>query len=386
MVRTKRGSDALDDAMKPIFLRFTFNNFEELPYQRGDSKAVEKWDYCNSNGTWELELYPGGYSDANSEQNSVGDVFVELGLKKTSGCEVDAKVSFTLRDANGSVFEHTQMDKSRYGGYGGGQSWGINEWVRRSRVLSSENNILSNDALVIDVEIQFISGKRTKFQPTNPAFKNIQQLCECDDHSDVQFKVAEEVIPTHKLILTMNAPLLAEFCGKKKIVTINDTSPDVFRIVLRYVYGKDAPDADVVLTKDKEIIEAANRYEIVSLKMAVEKTLVEQQVINLRNVADWLVFADSTTCALLKEHALAYFKCRAKDVLAHKSSADLKESPQLLQEVILAMSSNLPDASFDQNSKMSVDELRKKLEGKGLDVDGSKEALVLRLTASEQSN
>ncbi|KAL9183082.1 hypothetical protein ACHAXT_004869 [Thalassiosira profunda] len=202
------------------------------------------------------------------------------------------------------------------------------------------------------------------------------------DHADVKFKLGRTVVPAHKVILLANAPILAEFCGNKRTpVLIRDTSLEVFRIILRYVYGGDAPGEDVILSKGKAIIESANRYEIVGLKMAVENSLVEQRAVNLENAADWLVFADANTCPLLKEHALAYVASRAKDVLAHESSANLKESPKLMEELVLAMSKDQSNGRFPQADELSVDELRAELAARGRDVDGSKETLASRLAS-----
>ena len=51
----------------------------------------------------------------------------------------------------------------------------------------------------------------------------------------------------------------------------------------------------------KDAIEAANRYGVVNLKLAVETALVELLVIIIQNVMDYLLFADAKICPLLKE-------------------------------------------------------------------------------------
>ena len=52
---------------------------------------------------------------------------------------------------------------------------------------------------------------------------------------------------------------------------------------------------------------AFNHYSIVGLTLFVENTLVEGSVIELHNVADGILFADTRACALLKEYATSYF-------------------------------------------------------------------------------
>ena len=140
--------------------------------------------------------------------------------------------------------------------------------------------------------------------------------------------------------------------------------------MLRFVYGGDASEAlsllklgwktvasDVVPPPSerarvgKEIIEAADRYGIVSLKLAVETALVERCILNLDNVVDWLLFADAKTCPLLMEHATNYMAVMIKDILSHESSEKLKESPKLMADLMLAVSSvhNAHDC-FDETS------------------------------------
>ena len=53
----------------------------------------------------------------------------------------------------------------------------------------------------------------------------------------------------------------------------------------------------------KEIIDAANRYDVVGLKMAVENILVRERILDKKNVSDYILFSDAQSCALLKEYA-----------------------------------------------------------------------------------
>jgi len=114
----------------------------------------------------------------------------------------------------------------------------------------------------------------------------------------------------------MNAPGLASFCcqGCKKEVTgsfaedwrsihIQDTSPEVFRLILRYIYGGGLPAISDRVKMGKDLIDTANRYGLVDLKEEAEYSLVESLVVNMHNVVDWILFADAKMCALLKEYA-----------------------------------------------------------------------------------
>ena len=70
------------------------------------------------------------------------------------------------------------------------------------------------------------------------------KLLDDDENADVSFLVKKTVIPAHKLILQMNAPILHDFCKEHntgKRIPIKGTTPKIFRIVLRYIYGGDPP-------------------------------------------------------------------------------------------------------------------------------------------------
>ena len=71
-------------------------------------------------------------------------------------------------------------------------------FMKRSLILDS--NILVGRALVIDIEVQFMSKSRN-FRPPNPFASNMLKLLENGDDADVVFKIEDTLIPAHKLAL-----------------------------------------------------------------------------------------------------------------------------------------------------------------------------------------
>lgn len=151
----------------------------------------------------------------------------------------------------------------------------------------------------------------------------------------------------------------------------------------------------------KDVIEAANRYGVIDLKLAVETALVELLVITVQNVMDYLLFADAKTCPLLKEYAVSFFVARASDLLTStESKRKLRDAPELMEELMIAVTKDRE--MYKERSKvgkamvrdrnqvlfhrpaMRVGELRRRLDEGGLDVDGSKEILVSRLEGSNK--
>lgn len=117
-------------------------------------------------------------------------------------------------------------------------------------------------------------------------------LLESGDNADVTFTVGNTTTPF--LHTRLSSKLMHLFftafalSGVKRLfVSIKDTAPEVFRIILRYIYlGGDASEViDRLRDFDElgnDVIEAANRYGIVGLKLAVETALVEQCVVEMR--------------------------------------------------------------------------------------------------------
>ncbi len=126
----------------------------------------------------------------------------------------------------------------------------------------------------------------------------------------------------------------------------------------------------------KDIISAADKYSIVSLKLEAEVAYVKSTKVTMENAIDNLLFADALNCALLKEVVM--------DFLAENSSASQELSftdvpSYLMKDVFAAVSRKARDGNDNNLSVLSVSELRRKLADIGLDVDGSREAMIQTL-------
>jgi len=113
--------------------------------------------------------------------------------------------------------------------------------------------------------------------------------------------------------------------------------------------------------------------------MTVEHALVRERILTMENVSDYILFADAQSCPLLKEYAITYFLLNAREVLKSEHSQCLRESGELLSEIMMIMTDNNTDGET-----LSVNELRLELGKRKLDVDGSKEALLSRLEKAKR--
>lgn len=78
--------------------------------------------------------------------------------------------------------------------------------------------------------------------------------------------------------------------------------------------------------------------------MAAEKVLVQERILNHKNVSKYLLFADAQTCPLLKEYAIQYFLLSSRDILRSEHSKCLRDSAEMLSEIIMLMDGRDEDA------------------------------------------
>eukprot|EP00984_Skeletonema_dohrnii_P015578 scaffold6767_cov117-Skeletonema_dohrnii-CCMP3373.AAC.3 len=382
-------------------------------------------------------MYPNG-------ERAVDSGIVQLCLYNKGEEHLVAAVSFVVRGSTGRVYYEKPMAPGLLRARGkSGRGGNI---IERRKILDRAHEILVGEqqSLVVEVVIQvcedvelyeWVSNGGHYFTPQNPCPKNLMKLLLLqEDHNDdtsladVHFQINDEVvIHAHKLILKMNAPelyLLCEDADTNQSIPITGISEEVFRIVLYYAYGgtfpkrepikASSPEKEPILKLGLEIIEAADRYGMIELKILVETYLVAYRVMRKHNVADMLLFADAKNCALLKEYAFAYAISRSRDIINSELSAKLKESNSLLQELFVAaaeiperrasmggggggggggvggggvgggshcgsLNGSAEDDLVFHRRSLCVNELRIELSENDLEVDGSKEMLESRL-------
>ena len=137
----------------------------------------------------------------------------------------------------------------------------------------------------------------------------------------------------------------------------------------------------------KEIIDACDKYGVVHLKLEAEACYVNSTTITVDNMMDNLLYSDSKNCALLKEAVIDFVVERSKDIIGKVSFVDVPGS--IITDILTAVArgknedTTTDGGNEEECSTMRVSELREKLDEKGLDVDGSREAMIARL--KEQS-
>jgi speckle-type POZ protein len=280
-------------------------------------------------------------------------------------------------------------------GMGYGHGW--SNFIERSDILDESKNLLDSDG-TLTVGVSIKEEPSDVFVPKNPLHKMMQGIFLDEDTADICFEVcgaeakkgkkkkakASDSFHAHHLMLKTCAPMLADLFdledsnGKIATATITDIKPDIFRHLLFYVYGGSVAEEDLK-THAKDIIDAADKYSIINLKLEAEAAYVKSTTITMDNAMDNLLYADAKNCALLKETVINFLAENSAKAYEKISFADFPG--HVVKDLLLAFSnSSKKDANgataAEELTSLSVSDLRRKLEEKGLDIDGSREAMI----------
>jgi speckle-type POZ protein len=204
-------------------------------------------------------------------------------------------------------------------------------------------------------------------------------LLESGNEGDLCITVGNTQFSVFKSLVARCAPTIGDMVasqpsGANDSIEINDVDPELFSKLLHFIYTDEMPEN----VDHRQLLEVADRFGCSHLKLAAEAELVMAGV-DSNNAAELLLFAEGHSCALLQEAAFEY--CAAHPLAIKESEGWnlLKESPLCL-ELVGAAPTLFSETDIDS---MQVATLRRKLDEKGLDMDGTRETLIRRLKESE---
>ena len=375
-----------------------FRGFADLPTARGDS--VESSEFSCFGHQWSLDVYPGGYSSPATKEG-----FSSVFLANKSNTSIKIQWGSCVRDADREVVH----DKTRNHEFAASDnetegvcsiSCSLN-FAKRSKLLE----LLVNGSLVIEVRMKKPTSTITQFVPTNPFNKFMLELFMDEESADVVFEVGGEQqtkgsrrkraktlatnVYAHRLILQKCAPTLYEMCKSNEAgiatISITDVKPEVFKHMVYYAYGGKLSEEEMK-NNAKDIINACDKYGLVHLKLEAEASYVESTEITMDNMMDNLLYADSKNLALLKEAVMDYIVKNKTTIIGKVSFSNVPGDTctDILTAMARGEDQSGDDGEEEQDEstkyvKMRVGALRKMLDEKGLDVDGSREAMIALL-------
>jgi len=386
-----------------------FANIIPAAGQNEKDVRVDSAEFSCFGHQWILRLYPyGSYDNAMDPDEG----YASIRLAHQSDSPISIYCGFSVRNARGKEVEFFEPDIEDFGDEDL-DSFGYSNFAERSALMGS----LINGTLVIEVRMRLDQSDistTTQYVPTNPITKNILKLFNDEETADVVFEVGLQQagikraktlrvkFHAHRLVLKNNCSVLYDMCGVSDgggitTVSITDVSPTIFKHMLYCVYGGKLSEEELK-ANTKDIINACGRYGVVHLKLEAEACYVKSTTITVENMIDNLLYADSKNLAFLKEAVMDYI-VRSKHGIIGKESLDTFPG-HLVTELLTAMARrekgklvsgakipsliNGEDSDVKRN-KIRVGTLRKMMDEKGLDVDGSREEMVARLFKKEET-
>ena len=388
------------DNPKEALFSVTFDNFEELPSEKG--RAAVSSEFSCFGSQWRVSIYPGGEFGSLDEM-----VSLFLQQRRSEGRDLAIKYSLAFCRRDQSIIQQERIIFD--GSY---DSWGWLDFCSRDQIIGNYvyEGYLEEGALVVHVGLEL-----DEFIPKNPAPSIMLKLFDDENSTDVAFEIGEQqnqpenenctsndrkkaktsaakLYHAHRLILQHCSPELADLCATSDGMTpivISDVKPEVFRHLLYYVYGGEISDEEFV-GNEMDLINAADKYGVTNLKLEAEVWCVKNTEITVDNVIDTLLYAHAMNCALLKESVMDFIVENKQEVLQRVSFQDV---PGDVCKDLLAATlrhDEVKDSSgyvIGKNerdvetmcSKMRIRDLRRMLDDKGLDIDGSREALIAKL-------
>ena len=381
-----------------------FNGFADL--SRTTLTYVPSPEFSCFGHQWTLEFYPGGYGNAT-------DGFSSVFLANRSPTGIEIQWGCSVRDADCKEVVHDITRKNKFGARGSDCSDGCPdkmcslEFAKRSKLMNS----LVRGSLIIEVRMKPMSTNKsiTQFIPSNPSNKNVLKLFMNEESADVVFEVDDSKscqdgehtnkksktttnFHAHRLILKNNASTLYEMCGASDgggvtTISITDVSPGIFKHMLYYAYGGKLSDEDL-MAHAKDIIHACDKYGVVHLKLEAEACYIKSIEITMDNMMDNLLYADSKNLALLKEVVMDYILANKDGIIGKVSFSDVPGD--MMTDLLTAVSRGEQNESNNGDkvnyNKMRVGVLRKMLDEKGLDVDGSRESMIALLKEHDNND
>jgi len=140
--------------------------------------------------------------------------------------------------------------------------------------------------------------------------KDLQQLFDAGQNTDVLFSVQGETVKAHKILLTARCPYFDRMFQSgmneslSNEVHITDVSPTVFKELIQFLYSGTVPEFSSETTI--ELLSAADKYGIRELRDQCESILCAN--LYAENVVDVLILAEELHCHGLKSEAASTFR------------------------------------------------------------------------------
>lgn len=299
----------------------------------------------------------------------IGESDAPQGVVNTSdGRVVRAFHRFTLVDQNGTGHDLTKGRRRDQGAVkiscarqdpNARNCHGYRKFVKRNVLENQQQGYLVDDTIIIRYTIELVvsSGgalSRAAGSPAAPKAPTIQvppstlgvdmsSLLDAGENADVTFKVEDEEMPAHKIMLStrsavfralLNAPMRE---GAEGVVTLEDVRAPVFRALLHFIYTDALPEelegSSLGVAMAQHLLVAADRFALARLRRICERRLCE--TVEVESVATTLALAEQNHAEELKRVCLEFVSKNLSVVMTSEGYQHMVSScPQLQAELL----------------------------------------------------
>ena len=266
-----------------------------------------------------------------------------LCLEIRSSPPTEANVSAWVYDANNRQIEYTGAPNTQPTGNGVRRS----RLIERGDILHNSHRYLSDGKLSVRCTVRYLQRAQLKepviVVPPPEKAPFMENMLAEGLFSDVILEADKRQFPAHRVILAGHSEVFrAMFHAdmeeqRTSRVVIEDLSADAVSDLLTFMYTDTAPNVDKLAL---ELLEAAEKYNIVRLKAVCEAELAKH--LDIDNVIDWVILADTYRADQLKEAALHCITKHASDIVATEHWETLcKEHPGLVKIICERFASHM---------------------------------------------
>ncbi|XP_036047281.1 speckle-type POZ protein-like [Onychomys torridus] len=299
-----------------FFYRWTISNFHL--FQEEIREHIRSPTFSiGANDKWCLRVHPNGV-----DEESKGYLSVYLVLLSCPKSPVWAKFQFFIISTEGET-THGEC-KPLVSMFMPGVELGFKKFILQNFLLAFAPWLLPDDKLTLLCKVSMVhESLSTSDQNRKPGIyvprctlaDELGELWENSQFTDCCLVVAGQEFQAHKAILAARSPVFRAMFehdmeeNTKNRVEIPDLEPQVFKVMVGFIYTGKAPDlhsmADAMLA-------AADKYGLERLKVMCEEALCRD--LSVENAAHTLFLADLHRAGQLKTQALDFITSHASEV------------------------------------------------------------------------
>jgi len=348
---------AARNSVKTTFM-WTIENFLERPEAKNDPLFSSVLSVTGSDTKitkWVLELHHKGVPDLFPEEDDE-HVYVNLNSEDAITAavavpfQIQATATFSLIDSSDKEQETFSKTYSANTGGMGGDIIALDKLRNNSITLLPDGNLQILCKLEVFDQADIFSGSKESFNKTKindesqkQVINHLENLFAEKNFSDFEINCDGEVFNCHRNILSARSPVFSAMFqvdmieNQSKKVHIRDIKKEVFSEVLKFIYTGSISSEDSLKKQAKDILAAANKYQIDLLKKLCEAQLVS--ALNASNCFDLLVLGDLHEAEKLKMVAMDFISINSASLIETDVYEDFfrTQHSDLVLEVTKAM-------------------------------------------------